>query len=588
MTTQIKTMKSIRLFPLLSILLIALSAGCSNDTDSPRKDDEPAAPAFDLSVRNITRTSANITIKPQDKQMSYISFVAKQEFLDENGLDTDEALFDSDMEYIANYISDYGGDLSDFLLTGDLIDWAYTDVTGSTDYVVYVYGIDPQTEERLTDICYCEFRSPDLEMVEASFGVEAKAYGPIVELTITPEGYHGPYYFTLIEASALEPEASLFDVCHDYFAEVVSYYQAVYYYTLDDVLQSVCSRGTGRFRLELKPETDYIACAYAVNDQAEVCSEPSTAEVTTGTVVASDNEIAIVVSNITATSARITVKPSNEDTYVAGVVKSSAIEGMTDEQIMEYVIAANPSTLTGPFWQELQLESQTEYTVYAFGYLAGTVTTELFRNDFKTLVAEEGTATFRLEYAYYDVAEVAALYPEWEHYHESGYEVMFIATAISDSPEYYYTVNDPQIFEGSSDDYVRNWLLNFGISGKRMIFFTWYDFKELACGFAVDDNGNRGPLWKDEIPFSKDGVSDMGSFVNPQSRSVRCAAETDADATVPEILFFGQPAAGAGQKAPACTGGAPVDHRPAPVELPEKRETRAKSPGILQRGCVGR
>ena len=171
-------MKSIRLFPLLSILLIALSAGCSNDTDSPRKDDEPAAPAFDLSVRNITRTSANITIKPQDKQMSYISFVAQQNFLDENGLNTDEALFDYDMEQIANYIYNFGGDLSDFLLTGDLIDWAYTDATGSTDYVAYVYGIDPLTEERLTDICYCEFRTPDLEMVEASFGVEAKAYGP--------------------------------------------------------------------------------------------------------------------------------------------------------------------------------------------------------------------------------------------------------------------------------------------------------------------------------------------------------------------------------------------------------------------------
>ena len=580
-------MKSIRLFPLLSILLIALSAGCSNDTDSPRKDDEPAAPAFDLSVRNITRTSANITIKPQDKQMSYISFVAQQNFLDENGLNTDEALFDYDMEQIANYIYNFGGDLSDFLLTGDLIDWAYTDATGSTDYVAYVYGIDPLTEERLTDICYCEFRTPDLEMVEASFGVEAKAYGPIVELTITPEGYHGPYYFTLIEASALDPEASLFDVCRDHFAGVVSYYQNTCYYTLDDVLQSVCSRGTGRFRLELKPETDYIACAYAVNDQAEVCSEPSTAEVTTGTVVASDNEIAIVVSNITATSARITVKPSNEDTYAAGVVKSSAIEGMTDEQIMEYLTAANPSTLTGPFWQELQLESQTEYTVYAFGYLAGTVTTELFRNDFKTLVAEEGTATFRLEYAYYDVAEVAALYPEWESYQEK-YEVMLIATAISDSPEYYYTINDPSIFEGASDDNVRNWLMDFGLSFKSSVFFTWYDVTKFAGGFAVDDNGNRGPLWKEEIILSKEGVSDMGSFVNPQSRSVRCAAVTDAAETVPEILFFGQPAAGAGQKAPACTGGAPVDHRPVPVKLPEKRQTRAKSPGILQRGCVGR
>ncbi|WP_418442545.1 hypothetical protein [Alistipes sp.] len=353
------------------------------------------------------------------------------------------------------------------------------------------------------------------------------------------------------------------------------------------MLQSVCSRGTGRFRLELKPETDYIACAYAVNDQAEVCSEPSTAEVTTGTVVASDNEIAIVVSNITATSARITVKPSNEDTYAAGVVKSSAIEGMTDEQIMEYLTAANPSTLTGPFWQELQLESQTEYTVYAFGYLAGTVTTELFRNDFKTLVAEEGTATFRLEYAYYDVAEVAALYPEWESYQEK-YEVMLIATAISDSPEYYYTINDPSIFEGASDDNVRNWLMDFGLSFKSSVFFTWYDVTKFAGGFAVDDNGNRGPLWKEEIILSKEGVSDMGSFVNPQSRSVRCAAVTDAAETVPEILFFGQPAAGAGQKAPACTGGAPVDHRPVPVKLPEKRETRAKSPGILQRGCVGR
>ena len=38
-------------------------------------------------------------------------------------------------------------------------------------------------------------------------------------------------------------------------------------------------------------------------------------------------------------------------------------------------------------------------------------------------------------------------------------------------------------------------------------------------------------------------------------------AKGDAAETVPEILFFGQPAAGAGQKAPACTGGAPVPHR---------------------------
>ena len=228
-----------------------------------------------------------------------------------------------------------------------------------------------------------------------------------------------------------------------------------------------------------------------------------------------------------------------------------------------------------------------EYNVYAFGYLAGTVTTELFRNDFKTLVAEEGTATFRLEYAYYDVAEVAALYPEWESYQEK-YEVMLIATAISDSPEYYYTINDPSIFEGASDDNVRNWLMDFGLSFKSSVFFTWYDVTKFAGGFAVDDNGNRGPLWKEEIILSKEGVSDMGSFVNPQSRSVRCAAVTDAAETVPEILFFGQPAAGAGQKAPACTGGAPVDHRPVPVKLPEKRETRAKSPGILQRGCVGR
>ena len=319
-------MKSIRLFPLLSILLIALSAGCSNDTDSPRKDDEPAAPAFDLSVRNITRTSASITIKPQDKQMSYISFVAQQEFLDENGLDTDEALFDYDMEQIANYIYyNSGSNLSDFLLTGDLIDWAYTDATGSTDYVAYVYGIDPLTEERLTDICYCEFRTSDLEMVEASFGVEAKAYGPIVELTITPEGYHGPYYFTLIEASALEPEALLFDVCHDHFAGVVSYYQNTCYYTLDDVLQSVCSRGTARFRLELKPETDYVVYAvgwYAPGDllTTVLVSAPAT------TLPDASGEVTVTFENVASDGFDVVCTPDAAiEKYYVHVTKTSSL-----------------------------------------------------------------------------------------------------------------------------------------------------------------------------------------------------------------------------------------------------------------------
>ncbi len=118
---------------------------------------------FEITVSNITAESFTYSIVPADKDMTYFAFFSSREMLEQmqvivgDVLDED-ALYNMDKTY-------FYPDLFDLCTyTGDLKD-AEGPATSNTEMIVYCYGVNPDTQEKLTDVYYEEFTTLGLPAV---------------------------------------------------------------------------------------------------------------------------------------------------------------------------------------------------------------------------------------------------------------------------------------------------------------------------------------------------------------------------------------------------------------------------------------
>ena len=77
------------------LALASFSAGCEK-TPAPDTTDED----FRLEVSQVTTTKFTLDCFPADKEMTYLLMVSSQEYLDKNGIDDDESLYQDDIRYI--------------------------------------------------------------------------------------------------------------------------------------------------------------------------------------------------------------------------------------------------------------------------------------------------------------------------------------------------------------------------------------------------------------------------------------------------------------------------------------------------------
>lgn len=469
---------------------------------------EPAP--FVINVKEVNPTSFVVDIIPEDKEMAWISFSTTQEYLDEYGLTTDDALFEDDLNYM-------GADVEYYASYGDAIDANYVGVTPNTDIVLYVYGIDLNTLERLTDIIYARFTTPEVPKVEADFDITTTVDGPSVTAHVTPQGYDGYYYVEAYETASLDPSVSLYDLCYSNFMSLVSFYQ-MFGMSADDVLAALCYQGETAWNFALSPSTDYTIVAYAVSNEAVPNSDPVSVEVTSGPLEPSDNQLTVTVTEVGARVATVNVSTTNDDPYGIYVVPSSELaEFTTDNEIMEYLLYwYYPTETTGDFSQSITgLTPETEYSVCAFGQVAGLATTGLFRTDFITTEAEIGNATIEVVFdEYYDMAASLdvlneidpSLASEIESYISQGLEVLlpcYAVTEPADAEFYYYGLYsyDESMFEQYTDNDIINTLMMDYPADPSTLYVLNYGEPLIFLGVALDANGNPGPLFKGE-PFT--------------------------------------------------------------------------------------
>ena len=125
----------------------------------------PPAPqeTIELVITETTYNTVSFTATPSDKEMLYMVNLSTKAYIDENGLDSDEALFADEVDYFTWLGSQYEmtyQEVFDILAnTGDLTD-GFDDLDPETEYVLYAYGLD-ENYGLATPIARIVFTTPE-------------------------------------------------------------------------------------------------------------------------------------------------------------------------------------------------------------------------------------------------------------------------------------------------------------------------------------------------------------------------------------------------------------------------------------------
>ncbi|MFI3331888.1 MAG: hypothetical protein SNI51_00225 [Rikenellaceae bacterium] len=304
--------------------------------------------------------------------------------------------------YEANYI-DIFECTSPYSFMGEAVSVSLNDgfvINMDTSYIILSFVVN-QEYALLSDVTVTETRTS--EYVEPDADLESLTISDVTyfnaRATVDAGSYTGNYYLTIYPAMEIEREfdGSIEDMV-DWMIEYELDYGTDFSNPNDRWVFSGDLDGflLGDGGWSILPGTDYYVFAFGVSPYGEVVTEIMQSELFS-TPSLGDLAFDISVSDITESSATTTVKPTIDDIpYFTWIFKSSAIEGMSDSEIL-YKISVEISTeflfgtRTGDYtYTTEELSSDTEYSVIAFGYQpsAGMLTT-VDKYNFTTLSGGE-------------------------------------------------------------------------------------------------------------------------------------------------------------------------------------------------------
>ncbi len=514
--------------------VITISYNNTSNTLTVRQAAYEESHPFNITIETMDATSCITSTEALDANMSYIMYLSPVTYFTENEILTAEALIEDDKrafmsgaefddipveQYLKNYNTVFKGTTR--------AEWR--DLVPGSKYVVYVYGVEFNEDGTdycpITDIVY-EIITPETAPLreEISFDVQIAVTGPEATFTITPENWNG-YYVTDIytpdHALYLTPDSKADEA---YASQVVMAWlnncnilKINYGFSDQDIIDQMCMKDNVTESIELAANTAYCAVVYAVeivDGLLQVVSIPVVKNFATEDVAFSEMTIDISVENIYSRVADICVTPSNNDEqYLFLLMPSEYITSHSEADIINELITdylSYASKFKGEISSHVSmLAPSTEYSIFAFGYYGGVVTTPLFRYDFTTTAAAPGTV--QVEEVRiggpYNPGELAAAMPElfgnYATYADSAYIITM--QTITDKPtrDKFYLSWDLETFTYYSTyypDVIHSDLIAF-YCDEVGIELCSFDTKYVVCGIAMDEKGNVGDMWQSQ-PFS--------------------------------------------------------------------------------------
>ena len=357
------------------------------------KDKAPEAQEpFDITFSNITTSSFDVKVAPQDKNMRYIYFIVEAEHI--AGLD-DATIVNADMGFFKDQAEALGMDFKEMVVNfaklGDYEETALG-MYNDTEFTAYAYGIDSETLECVTKVTRANVKTDAIPWKNPEFDINVSVKGPSADVHVGANGFEDYYYadvFYGMEQYENDPEAlaeAITQVWNSTFASMLKWM------TPEQIIAELCHKGDYDSHYSMDPEKRYVVAAFAVNEEGIRCSDVDVKWFTTEAIQPSDNQIDMTVSDIQSSQVQLSINTTNNDPYVYGLVAEDELNPeSSDEEIVSYVMSyCWPMTLNGSCERtEMWLNPDTKYWIYAFGYEAKTATTKVFKTSFTTLPAQK-------------------------------------------------------------------------------------------------------------------------------------------------------------------------------------------------------
>ena len=434
-----------------------------------------------IEISEVTATEVIFSVVTDDPKLTWMPIVYTKEMHDY--FDSEEALYEFDLEYL-QYTADNRDEtlqdfLEEFLAQGSLEDIFFDGLQPNTEYVLHAYGMET-SGTRTTEVVAVPFKTEVAWTgdITVDFAVEEKNH--VVYFNATPSHTGVPYfchYATEQELARWSEQYGTTDLktliqkgCIDALIQGLIDIG----FTKDESGFYALFNNTGRIREEYFPckaGTKYTLFAGKWNEKCQLVGEISTYEFETAPVEPSNNVITLAVGAVTQSTAVVTAYTTNSDTYAIAAVETAIVENMTDQEIFEYVEEhryLSEYTFSGKKTREFTyLTPDTDYTFVAFGYKAQSMTTEtVSKAKFHTKPSESALkCTFKFD---------------WDVRQES----VWVKITPSDNGYYYhYGLYDARFTDEEVKDYITNNLIGNGYDGDFAAFASWW----LKQGTVTDE-----------------------------------------------------------------------------------------------------
>lgn len=476
---------------------------------------------FEITVFSTTQTEAAYRVVPPDDEIRYLSMVIEKSIMDT--YPSEEQFFEEEMMIFTMMAGSMELSLEEYLeqisLTGTQERWR-DELRPGVAYYAYAYGIEMDGTP-LTGIYKQEFSTEKDPNAGMTFGIDCRLSGYEADITFAPSDENQLYVYDV-----WSDERIYWDLDNIYQNHINRYIRQSGL-SAEEAVREIAVTGTVRKHYELDADTDYTAFAFAISPDGTLISEASLTKFRTGPVSPSDNRLTISIDEVHAHTAVFSIRTTCSDTYVFFLDRTAAWQGHSDEEIQRLLIRdydARERLVSGDRQEKAAaLMSSTAYTVYAFGMEAGRATTPLFTANFTTSAGESSSVTFSLEYDRFFDGEAAMEARPDIYSGLTGYAVLptRAVTGGGDVSGYYYSVfifrdmSDPDKYP---DDMMINSLLGGnGFTTPERTFFVPYAQPSTAVGFAVDAEGNPGPVFRKIIRVNREDASPIEELIPGKS-----------------------------------------------------------------------
>ncbi|MBE6218579.1 MAG: hypothetical protein E7126_00850 [Rikenellaceae bacterium] len=369
------------LFNGLLLLLATVFVGCKETPEVPPTPIDPVdKPDFVIEVKNITDTSVEFTITPEDEEMTYIAMMTTKEYFDE--FEDDDAYIMDDLMWLDDAAYDAGVELSEYL-EGVLKKGAISDTQDmldpETEYIVYAFGLS--NNGIVTTSLYKQtFTTLSTELTELNFEIEVTDIGyDTATITVTPDNDKAFYFVNVFSLEDYQNYGGDESAFATHINKLRNYYYGLGA-TADQMVANLGYVGAKSLSVEdLRAGTKYMAYAIGIDERFVANSVATVVEFETVAAQTSDLTFEVELTNIEYDHIEGSVTPSNnDDTYICSVQYASALEwSESEEDFVESIV--DDITAWGNIEDSLRkgvmsldgisgLQSETDYIIVCFGY----------------------------------------------------------------------------------------------------------------------------------------------------------------------------------------------------------------------------